>query len=118
MADGAQESEEDDEEERESKKEIEMKEDQVGSTQLEGGALYANQQMWMIGVSHILTRNLAFGLSYQYAIVPIAKQRNAFAIRERKAIQMRHDLTKEIQTKMLYGQKYSAPQNNANQQGT
>ena len=52
--------------------------------------------MWMIGVSHILTRNLAFGLSYQYAIVPIAKQRNAFAIRERKAIQMRHDLTKEI----------------------
>ena len=50
----------------------------------------------MLGVSHILTRNLAMGVSYQYAIVPIAKQRNAFAFRDRKAIQVRHDLTKEI----------------------
>ena len=38
----AEESEDEDEEEKESKREVEMKEDQVGSTQLEGGALYAN----------------------------------------------------------------------------
>ena len=74
-------------------------ESQVGSTMLEGGISLANSRMWMLGCSHLLTRNLSIGYNFEQSLIPI---RIARVCRTKNSFMLRHDVSKEVATRISY----------------
>ena len=60
---------------------------------------FANSNMWLIGFQHIITRNLSFGYNFDLSSIPV---RQARIERQRNAFMLRHDVSKELATRISY----------------
>ena len=83
----------------EEKREIEQDESHAGSTMLEGSFSIANSRMWMLGLSHILTRKISVGYNFEQSLVPV---RQARIDRKKHNFMVRHDVSKETSTRISY----------------
>ena len=83
----------------EEKREIEQDESHAGSTMLEGSFSIANSRMWMLGLSHILTRKISVGYNFEQSLVPV---RQARIDRKKHNFMVRHDVSKETSTRVSY----------------
>jgi len=60
---------------------------------------FSNTSMWLLGCQHILSRNLSFGYNFDSSFIPV----NRHGVqRFRNAFMLRHDISKELASRISY----------------
>lgn len=52
--------------------------------------------MWLVGLSHVLTRTLAVGYNLQLSVIPVGRE---VVTRRKHAYLVKHDVSKEVTTR-------------------